>query len=248
MALKNVIPVDTVVQAINEHLNNDSKLAFINAVVNAAQNRFNELSSELQTAVANLQNQLNVVMQKADILESLELGQVEEALKELLQNLDTEGLFSTLCVDINGQKFKLYSVVQALVSADKIAKVDFNWDASNENLASVTFTLDDGTVVTLNGTANDITDESDNVTGKEFVFSTDNWKGLHAEFSCKFKKVADTYSVLGENVEHDEWLPVEQTNIVFDLTVQPCTPATPESITPDLNEDGTIGTGETGTT
>ena len=74
MALKNVIPVDQVMQALNEHLNNDSKLAFINAVVNAAQNRFNELSSQLQSAVADIQNQLNIVRQKADILENFELG------------------------------------------------------------------------------------------------------------------------------------------------------------------------------
>ena len=244
MALKNVIPVDQVMQAVNEHLNNDSKLAFINAVVNAAQNQFNELSSELQTAVADLQNQLNVVMQKAEVLEDFELGQVEEALKELLTNLDAAGLFETLCIDIGGQKYKLFSVVQALVSADKVVKTDYNWDADNDNLSSVTFTLDDGSSVVLNATVNDITDDSGEVVGKEFVYQTNNWKGLPASFTLKFKKVADTYSVLGENVEHVEWLPTEQTNIVFDLNPEPCTAATVESTTPDLNEDGTIGTGE----
>ena len=239
--MRNVVNTQNVANVILEKLNNESKLVLINKVVEAAQTQFTNLSAELKTSVSKLQKKLDEVEQKASVLEKFELGQVEEAINETLKKMASEGLFETLCLDINGQRYKLGSLIQKLATADRVVNFLYGWDSGYSELKSITAVLDDGTNVVLNGSYEDVKDDKGNITGRVYKFATDNWKGLKASFEVEFKRVSDTYSVLGQNIESEEWVPVRSTNIVFDITPDTCTPATADSTTPDLNQDGQIG-------
>ncbi|WP_457571308.1 hypothetical protein [Desulfovulcanus sp.] len=242
--MDNVITTDAVMAALNNHLNSKNQLALLQALMGAVQDKVNALPAELQPQIDALQAQLDIVSQKADILESFELGQVEEALKATLENLDAAGLFDSLCIQIGDNSYRLFSVVQALASADKVQKVNFIWNVDHTEITGVTMTLTDGSVVTLNGASTEIDEDGDgtNETVK-YTFITDNWKGLTAGFECKFRKIEKTYVIFDQNIAGTELHPVEQNNIVFDLTVglETCSALTPEEATPDLNEDGTVG-------
>ena len=228
-------------------------LTFAEALANALAQKINELETQipenLQDTLQQLQNQLNEVYQKADVLEDFELGQVEEAIRQTLENLDAAGLFDSLCIEIGGGRYKLFSVIQTLASVDKVQKTEFLTDTEG-HISGVRFTLTDGTQVLMNAQRAETDEDGDGTTDHLVItFSTDNWKGLQASFQCKYQIVRDTYTVLGQNIAHTEYEPMEATDIVFDLTgsLESCEPASPESVTPDLNQDGVIGTGE-GTT
>jgi len=177
MKLKNVVNTQNVANVILEKLNNESKLVLINKVVEAAQTQFTNLSAELKTSVSKLQKKLDEVEQKASVLEKFELGQVEEAINETLKKMASEGLFETLCLDINGQRYKLGSLIQKLATADRVVNFLYGWDSGYSELKSITAVLDDGTNVVLNGSYEDVKDDKGNITGRVYKFATDNWKG-----------------------------------------------------------------------
>jgi TolA-binding protein len=94
--MQHVIETSKAFAWVTERLNRESLLTFAEALANALAQKINELETQipenLQDTLQQLQNQLNEVYQKADVLEDFELGQVEEAIRQTLENLDAAGL------------------------------------------------------------------------------------------------------------------------------------------------------------
>jgi len=243
-----VVDFGAVAHTLVENLNKEQLLNFISAIATQLANYSDQKDADLQNQITALQQQLQEVYQKAQILEDFELGQVEEAIKQALQNLDALGLFESLCLSVNGQNSKLSDFVQSLITfQNKSPKsIAFVRDPSTNEITALNVTLLDDSTVSIPVQKEDIKDDNDNVIGVRFYGSTDQWvPGLTVSFEVIADKVDDTYNFSFGTITLTNYELREYSNPVLSVQLTTCTPGTPESATPDLNQDGTIGTPQT---
>jgi len=240
----NVVDFGAVAHTLVENLRKEELLNFISAIATQLANYSDQKDSELQNQITQLQQQLQEVYQKAQILEDFELGQVEEAIKQALENLDALGLFESLCLNVNGQNSKLSDFVQSLITFQNKTpkKITFVKDPSTDKITALNIELLDGSTVNMPVQMEEIQDDNGNVVGVKFYGSTDSWiSGITVEFEVIADKVEDTYNFVFGNITFTDYELKEYTNPVLSVQLSVCTPGTPESTTPDLNQDGQIG-------
>lgn len=245
-----VVDFGAVAHTLVENLNKEQLLNFISAIATQLANYSDQKDADLQNQITALQQQLQEVYKKAEILDKFELGQVEEAIKEALQNLDALGLFDSLCLSVNGQNSKLSDFVQSLITFQNKTpqNISFVKDPSTNEITALNITLLDGSTVNLPVQKEDIKDDNNNIIGVRFYGTTDKWvPGLTVSFEVIADKVDDKYNFSFGNIVLTTYELKEYTNPVLSVQLTTCTPGTPESTTPDLNKDGTIGTPSTST-
>lgn len=144
-----------------------------------------------------------------------------------------------VCVTINGQGYRLGSVVEAVANADYDAQIEFVLSGNGEDISQLKYTLTDGTVVAMGVVAAEDTDANT----KTYTVSTNNWKGAAAAFEMVFRKFSEDRVVFGNTVASAYWQPVTKSNIVFDLTglMATCTEMDTGDGQVDLNDDGVQG-------
>lgn len=227
---------DSVASTLLEKLNENSMRGLMTSVVNT-------MNTQAGSDLTGIQEQINIinthmieVEAEAKILSEDELAQVEQALKEVLTNLEANGFLGLLCVDVLGQKYSMKDLVARLSSVDRVASVEKIWDASYETIQSVKVVLEDASIITFVPTIDE------DATFKNYTFNAD-WKGLPAEFILNFAKVERTMNISGVAVASTEYVATKKSNVLFSLTdgLGNCVETSILDTIPDLNEDGTIG-------
>ena len=247
---RDVVDFGVVAQNIVESLNRDEIIKFVVNVIQQLDNKVDTKGAEILTQVNETKQLLEEVKKKAEILESFELGQIEEALKKALENLDALGLFETLCIGINGQPAKLSDFVQALINfANKKPVYVIPKKNPDSGLPDqIQVMLLDGTVLTLPVKLEEIKDEkTQDVIGYKVSAQTEKWiDGMVVEFEAVLKMVKDEYSFSFGKFNLVQYEVDSYKNPILAIELTPCQPATPEQTTPDLNQDGTKGIPTTG--
>lgn len=239
-----VVDFGAVAHALVENLDKDSLVSFISAIATQLANYSDQRDSELQSQIAQLQQQLQEVYQKAQVLEDFELGQVEEAIKQTLQNLDALGLFENLCLNVNGQNSKLSDFLQSIITFQNKSPqaIEFVRDPDNGQITALNITLLDGTAVNMPVQTEEIQNDNGDVIGIRITGSSDDWMpGMTVSFEVIADRVNDTYNFAFGNITLTRYKLKSYSNPVLTVQLTACTPGTPESTTPDLNQDGTIG-------
>lgn len=227
---------DNIASTLLEKLNESSMRGFLTSVTDT-------LNAQSGTDLTAIQNQINLinthlseVENEAKILSADELAQVEQALKDVLNNLQANGFLGLLCVDIGGQKFSIKDLVSRLVQADRVKEVENVWDANYENITQMRFKLEDDSIITFTPVVEDLAD------AKNYTFSAD-WKGVPASFVINFAKVQRTVNVSGQSVSSYEYLLKKKSNVLFSITsgLGNCVETSIDATVPDLNGDTLIG-------
>lgn len=224
---------------IAEKLNNNSFYALLSAIVDELQSGANGNTADLEAQINALAQQLEAVSQEAKILTENELAQLEEALKETLENLEANGYLEGLCVEVGGETYSLKELVKRLASVDKIVATDIEWNSTYTEIVKITYTLEDTTKINFLPTLTD----TENT--KHYLFDG-NYKGNTVSFEIEYAKVNRPLTVAGETVNTVEFVLTRTTNVVFDILTGldsgACGLPPIAGITPDLNSDGHIGT------
>lgn len=234
----NFADTGAILSAVSEKLNNNSYIDTLNAVIDAVNDTTTTSDQELQSQIDLIRTQITALQNEANILGTDELRQVEEAIKQMLQNLEQQGFLGDLCLTIGGTQYKLKELVKSLLLADRVRKIENVYNAEVTEVIKAKFTLEDGSIVVF-----DATTVEDQYT-KTVTFETGSWKGMPASFEIGLIKVTKT--VAGN--DFTVFVPKYQTNVLFDLTrdavvgcPEPEDVIDEEVVTPDLNEDGEIG-------
>lgn len=227
---------DVVASTLLEKLNESSVRSLMTSVATAIGTQSEGDLTSIQNQINLINTKLNEVESEAKILSEDELAQVEQAIKEVLQNLEANGFLGLLCVEIGGTKLNLKDLVQRLATADRVKEVEKVWDANYETIQSIKLTLEDNSIITFTATIDDGADY------RNYTFDAD-WKGIPAQFFMNFAKVERTINVGGESVTSTEYVLKKKSNVLFSLTdgLGACVETTIEDSIPDLNSDGTIG-------
>lgn len=249
--MRNVIQTNGVSTAFLGNLNTQSKAALIGAAFDIAEQKQTQMDADLRNALGGLRTELENriaiaegqvadALVKASVLESFEMGQLEEAFQAFLQTPGMQALLSDACVSVGGGSYRLGSVIETIASADKEAAVAYTRNAAGNEITTVTYTLTDGSVIPM-----DVTKAVDGDTGDvTYTVSTDNWKGLSATFQTVFKAQKTNQDIFGVSVPDTTYMPLSATNLVFDLSgsfVACAGEFNASDAQPELNDDGQTG-------
>ncbi|MEN9433895.1 MAG: hypothetical protein RLZZ422_1484 [Pseudomonadota bacterium] len=237
MSTKNVISTAIPVVAMLDHLNKGSALSVIQQVVTAAETANQNLDAKFTNEVHQLNQKVTDALQKAEILEDFELGQIEEAFAKFVETEGMQNIIGQMCITVNGQSVKLSSVVEAVLDAVEGGKWTFNRNAEGTELLNAVLTLTNGSVATFDL---ELSNES---TATEAIYTATvsdfNGTGASVEFYGKFTKYPTVLVAFGVNITSVDYDLKEATNLVFDLGGLVACGGT--STTTDLNNDGVVG-------
>ncbi len=222
--VKNVIQTSDVFAAALHHLTRDSAVGLVQQVMTIAEAANQELSADLNGKIVStkteLQAAINVLSVKTDqalaaakILEGGEIDQLVQAFKKFIETTGMQKIIQDAAIKIGPTTYRLGSVMEVLAMADKDAQVEILYNASGSELIGVRYTLVDGYCATLSASlAQEV-----GAGMQRYTFSTDNWRGLNASFSCTYRSIVSELSFFGRKLTSTRYLALAHTNLVFDL-------------------------------
>jgi hypothetical protein len=208
--VKNVIQTSDVFAAALHHLTRDSAVSLVQQVMTIAEAANQELSADLNGKIVatktELQSAINVLSTKteqalaaAKILEGAEIDQLVESFKKFIETTGMQKIIQDAAIKIGPTTYRLGSVMEVLAMADKDAQLEVLYSASGSELIGVRYTLTDGYCM------------------HRYTFSTDNWRGLAASFSCTYRSIVSELTFFGRKLSSTRYLALSHTNLVFDL-------------------------------
>jgi hypothetical protein len=242
-----VISAGSIIDVVKNRIIERERVKFYNAIITGLANQGKKISTDLHNQILELQKKLEKISEDAKILKDIELGQVEEAIKRTLEKLDSVELFETLCINVNGKTVKLVDFVKKLIEFDSLEPLEtqFIYDTNN-NLLGVEFTLVNGKKVNIPVKVTEKYNKDSGLLEEVLIKGeTDKWlEGLTVGFESLlkvfYKDVEDP--VTGEKYKEPDIREEYRKDFFLKVNIEPCTPLTPETATPDLNKDGKIGT------
>lgn len=231
------VDTDNIASVLLEKLNEGSMLSFVTSVADTLNTQSGSDLTGVQDQINLIKTKMTEVETEAKVLSADELAQVEQALKDVLTNLKSNGFLGLLCVELGGQKYSMTDLVSRMATADRVQSVEHLWDAGYNNITSTKMTLEDGSIISFVPTV----DETD--VAKNYTFNAD-WKGLPASFAINLAKVPRNVNINGAQVTNTEYVLTKKTNILFSLTtgLSNCVETSIDATVPDLNGDTKIGT------
>jgi len=247
--LGKVFSASDIVNVVKQRIEERERVKFYKAVISAIIQQGEKLQADVQNQLLELNKRLDKIQEDANILKDIELGQVEEAIKKTLEKIDTQELFSTLCINVNGKTVKLHDFIQKLFefSIYEPVEKEFKEDTSGNIIAQ--FKLVNGKVVVIptsvKETYKQIDENTQLLDEVEITGETDQWiDGMNIGFKSVLKAFYEERTLPDgtKSYELRELREVYRKDFFVKVDIQPCTPLTPETATPDLNKDGKIGT------
>ncbi|MGR0482083.1 MAG: choice-of-anchor K domain-containing protein [Candidatus Electronema sp. V4] len=176
---------------------------------------------DIDTAsITNQINELNakllLIKQEANELGEGDLHQVQVLIEKMIQKIDMGKVISDIKINVNGRDFDLAYLLNVLVSSNQIANLHISYsDTDLGDITEVIFILADRTRIPFRPSNPTVTP----VPGipLTYLFSTNNWKGVPAQFSLTFKPRPTSFKLCNRTLTQDFYDGVEQSNIVFDL-------------------------------
>jgi hypothetical protein len=223
---------------LQSRLDRKQMVDFIATVADRAKAADDALTTEMHQALNLINQKLVVIDRKAEVFDKPETEALEAAFQQFLNTAGVSSLLGAMAVELNGASYSVSSVLNALVTADKIVSKEILAVDADELPTSVRYTLHDGYVVTVPYERTD-----DAITGKTTIIgSTADWHGLTATDTIEFQKLVTERQLFGAAYKDVRFNLTKTTNITFDLSNM-LIDATPiASAAPDLDGDGVIGT------
>ena len=225
-------------QLLQSRLDRKQFVSLVETVAQRALANDDAITTEMRNALTLINQRLVVIDRKAEVFDKPETEALEAAFQTFLNTAGVSSLLGAMSVGINGTNYSVASVIETLVSADKIVSREVLALDADELPTSVKYTLHDGFEVVVPYTRVD-----DEVTGKAiFTGTTADWRGLTATDVIEFNKLTTERVLFGAPYADVRFNLTKTTNIVFDLTSMLAEATTIASAVPDLDGDGVIGT------
>ena len=190
-------------------------------------------ASHLVAHIKELDAKLLLLQGAARQLSRIELDDVQKLIAEMMRTMDMRTVFSRTKIKVNGNDFELAALLHVLLTADQIADVQISYSPHDlGEITEVVFVLIDLTRIIFRpskswsdhfdsgGTSSYIPDpkpESIRYRRLIYLFVTNNWKGVSAQFRLTFISRPTSCTLCGRTVTQDFYDGVEQSNIVFEL-------------------------------
>lgn len=240
--MKHVINTESYIGVI-ANMSTASQVALAKEVAARSKTKRDQLEQRTVNKLKEVEDLAKEAERKAGILDDFEKGQIESALKELVQTEGMQAVLDAVRIDLGGgQVVSLPSVIVKLANADKVAKSEPSHD-ENGTFTGEKLTLVDDTIVLMEATP---TEQTNGDIRFDVVAGGDNkWKGIDASYHFVLRPIKSTETIEGEPYEVTKRIElVEKTNIVFDLSAG-LEAAGSLNTDVDLNGDGQIGNTET---
>lgn len=193
-------------------------------------------ASHLVAHIKELDAKLLLLQGAARQLSRIELDDVQKLIAEMMRTMDMRTVFSRTKIKVNGNDFELAALLHVLLMADQIADVQISYSPHDlGEITEVVFVLIDLTRIIFRpskswsdhfdsgGTSSYIPDpkpESIRYRRLIYLFVTNNWKGVSAQFRLIFTSRPTSCTLCGRTVTQNFYDGVEQSNIIFDLHPQ----------------------------
>jgi hypothetical protein len=197
-------------------------------------------ASHLIAHINDLNDKLLLLQGAARQLNSIELDEIQKMIERMMLKMDMHTIFSRTKLKVNGTDFELAALLHVLLTADQVADVQISYSPHDlVEIIEVVFVLIDETRIIFrpstpsddpfapwhaNGHCSYIpdTDRPKPIRPKPliYLFVTNNWKGVRAQFRLMFKPRPISCLLCGRTLTQDFYDGVEQSNIIFDLHPQ----------------------------
>lgn len=168
----------------------------------------------LRVQLDQLHLTLEKIKETAAELNAHELKQVEALVLKLIANYNLSPLISTVSVKVNGRVFVLERLLDVLATVDKVE--DTHIDYSATDITGARLVLTDKTVVIFVCSRRELPEARQ----IQYLFETQDWKGLPASFILGFERRDTEMQMCGRSVVLANYDGVFQSNIKFDLCRQ----------------------------
>jgi hypothetical protein len=218
-----LISINELRQSSQSYLNeaHNLKQQISNVVVNLPQTIHQTIHNVNIENVTNqievLNNRLVIIQKAAQELDGTELKQVEILLVKLLQKMDFHNVVQNISINVGGRSVDLRRLLEVLATADRVLSINIQYgDLDHWEITGARFVLSDLTQIFFN--VRILPDP----TGLRiiYLFETNDWKGLPAQFKFVFLARKTSYTICANKFNVDSYDGVEQTNVVFDLCSQ----------------------------
>lgn len=224
-------------QLLQSRLDRKQLVSLVEFVAEKAKINDDAITTEMRNALALINQKLVVIDRKAEVFDKPETEALEAAFQEFLNTAGVTSLLGAMSVSINGNNYSVASVIETLVSVDKIATREILGLDADDLPTSVKYTLHDGYEVTVPYVRSD-----NDALGKTIITGTTaNWRGLTATETIEFNRLVTERVIFGSPYQDIRYNLTKTTNIMFDLTDLLAEATTIASAVPDLDGDGIIG-------
>jgi hypothetical protein len=202
--------------------------------------------NQVNSAISNLQSELDEVRTLAEILSDAEKGQLEEILNNVFKKISQEGLLNRLCLALpDGTKVSLSDLLIKIATRPEIKSVEYVYDETGKEIISVKVTLTDGyndRVEIFDREVQDVTDDEGNLIGRLYTFKNNPQDGYY-QLITQVKTAIQKINWI--NKTYEIWKILKKTKPVITLNFEACpyTDTVDEAIdqATDINQDGVIG-------
>lgn len=223
-----IIQTGHAVNALLENLNSQSQIQFVECLANKLTEKIDNEIKNVGDRVINVNNEVNknfdliknikIELEKirnlAITLDSGEINNIRNIIQEYIKDINIEGILEKLYVVVNGKKYTINSVVQALAEAPDEKQGELSYDPKT-NTVTYKMTLTTGQVVPFIAERQNI---GNNV---KFVFKTQSFPGVNtpAEFSGEFIAQTRPASVSSLNAcQITRFQAFRYTHLTYDLS------------------------------
>ncbi|HPQ94780.1 MAG: hypothetical protein KDI44_14385 [Thiothrix sp.] len=232
-------------QIVAQKLTTASQAAFISAVAARVKAAREAVDVDLANRVLAAEEKAQQALNKSEILDSFEKGQLEDAFVQFLTTSGLETVLAAMAFSIDGQSYTLASVIEHLVQSDKIAQEDFTFDDQG-NLNSAVYTLQDGYQAIMNYVRTDMVNPETGLPSGDIQFDgqANNWRGFQVSERFIFRQLKQATTIEGQPYDYvaDHQL-LFRSHPQYDITGLLTPAQNTGSGVPDLNSDGVVGTG-----
>ena len=241
---KNHVLQTSAAQTMLAKMNATAQANFVKEVAARARKARVDADTEMSNKITEIEKTAAEALQKANVLDDFEKGQLESAIAKFLSDNGLQTVLNSMVYMVDGQPYSLASVIGMLVDADKIAKEDF--DYSEGYLVAAHYELQDGFKFDMQYTHEEPMNPDTGLPTGDLVFNgAATLRNIPVTEQFILRPRKETTDLEGQPYEAIIGFDLMgRTHIRYDLMplLQPATGITVNA--PDLNADGVIGNPE----
>ncbi len=241
---------DYPVQALRDKMSSQSLVALAGGILELLATKHTELDTRLSNEITSFKADvaddvaaLTTLVQQAkdaaEILGSVELGQIEDILLRLVNAEAIQKAIGQVNITLGGTQYQLASVVAALAMAERETKGVVLYNAAGTDVVGYRMELSNGQVVLFDVTKS----ESEDGAMLTATFSSTDYAGVAASFAAVYARRAQQLQALGSTLDVVTYDHVSRTHLVIDLTDRYLAGVSSPNPVTDENGDGQVGTG-----